>query len=255
MSFARQVRFAIAVACLSALCPHVLAADRFEVASVRPHDPKLKVSTMNILPGGEVSITGMTVRSLMLVTYGVRDYQIVGGPKWLDSAMFDIHAKSAAAGRPASGNQFFADQKARLQTLLADRFQLKLHREQRERPVYLLSIDKGGLKMIAEGRGHPAKPGLGAITPWKLFVTELSQRLGRPVVDNTNLDGPYFVRLLYSSDDGRPAGIGTGPLDPAAPGGPSIFSAVREQLGLLLKSGKAPVDVIVIDSVAMPSEN
>jgi uncharacterized protein (TIGR03435 family) len=208
-----------------------------------------------MLPSGELSISGMTVRSLILFAYGVPDYQVFGGPKWIDSAEFDIHAKSAAASRGAVSKEFIAEQNRRLQTLLADRFQLKLHHEQRPRRVYMLSIDKRGLKIVAAEPNHPDKPNSGSILPWKLFVTDLSRRLGEPVIDHTNLDGPFIIRLKYTSDDGHAAGIGTGPFDPADQSGPSIFSAVREQLGLLLTAGKEPVDVIVIDSLSGPSGN
>lgn len=254
-SIAREIRLRAITACWLSLCLNSFAAERFEVASVRPHDPKWPASTMKFLPTGEVSISGMTLRSLILVVYGVRDYQIVGGPKWFDSAEFDIHAKSPRSNGTIINNQFISDQKLRLQGLFADRFQLKFHRESRERPVYLLSIDKNGLKITPANGPQPQRGEMGSITPWNLFITDLSQRVGVPIVDNTHLEGSYYIRLKYSTDDGHPAGIGTGRLDPTADGGPSLFTAIREQLGLTLKSGRGPVDVIVIESVSLPSTN
>ncbi len=149
-------------------------------------------------------------------------------------------------------------QRPRIQALLADRFQLKVHRETKSSPVYLLTIAKSGLK-IQEAKGsNPPYSDKASITPWSLFVLDLSRRLGRPVIDKTGLKGAWYVKLRYTTDDGSPSGMGIGRIDPTQPGfeaGPSIFTAVQEELGLKIDSSQGPVDTLVIDSIARPSLN
>jgi uncharacterized protein (TIGR03435 family) len=144
----------------------------------------------------------------------------------------------------------------RLELLLADRFHLRVHEETRQKSVYFLSVARTGLKMPHDSAPHTGKVDLGAIVPWKLFVSQLERRLDQPVIDRTGLDGAYYVKLQYTTDDGHEEGIGIGRIDPTKPGmGPSLSTALREQLGLLVESGKGPVKVLVIDSVTLPGNN
>jgi uncharacterized protein (TIGR03435 family) len=180
----------------------------------------------------------------------------------------------------------------RLQSLLEDRFQLKFHRETREFPAYELTIAKGGSKVKLSEDQAPFKPPEPGETPqsrqvirpggpmprrsmmtgtgsleandveFSSFVQMLSQQLGRTVVDKTGLKGRYDLKLQWAPEMGQrpttpfgpvPAGVD---LPPAAdPSGPSIFTAVQEQLGLKLESTKGPVEVLIIDSVEKPTEN
>ena len=206
---------------------------------------------MKFPKGGEVSILGLSIRNLIWLAWNLPPERVTGGPKWLDSDLYDIQAKP-----PAGGGSTMNDQYLRIQTLLADRLQLRVHRETKMSPVYVLTIAKTGLK-IQEAKGpDPSSNGNGSILPWEFVVSTLSQRLGRSVIDKTGLKGVWFVKLQYTSDDGQAAGIGTGPLDRTQPAaGPSIFTAVQEQLGLKLDSDKGLVDTLVIDSVARPSAN
>ena len=164
-----------------------------------------------------------------------------------------------------------------LQTLLADRFQLKIHKELRELPVYALQIGKNGPKLEpSRGSGcfDPVADPKAFIVPTTLpcggfrnasnqmagakitmshFTANLSKYVGRAVVDKTGLDGAYDITLQWTPDETQ-AFLATGP--PAADAsGPSIFSAVQEQLGLRLESQKGPVDVLVIDHAEKPDAN
>ena len=112
---------------------------------------------------------------------------------------------------------------------------------------------------MQEAKGSdPQSNGRGSITPWSLFVQDLSQRLHRTVIDKTSIKGAWYVKLRYTTEDGSAAGMGIGRIDPTQPGfdaGPSIFTAVQQQLGLKLDAGTGPVDMLVIDSVQRPTEN
>jgi uncharacterized protein (TIGR03435 family) len=243
---------------LPSQAPSGRAPQPFEVASIRPHNPKLVDSTISIPARGEISIWGMTLRNLIKFAYNLRDYQLSVGPKWLDSDKYDIRAKASEQSEPASGRtgtNDLDDQKVRMQLLLADRFGLKFHHGTRQEPVYFLTVAKTGLKMQAAT--NEAKPSnKGSIILWPLVVTDLSMRVGRPIVDETSLTGAYYVKLRYIDDDGRPVGIGTGQFDESDGGSvPSLFTAIQEQLGLRLQSGKGPITVMIIDSVNRPSEN
>ena len=147
----------------------------------------------------------------------------------------------------------------RIQSLLADRFQLRIHKETREEQVYSLVVAKNGPKFKVSKFDDSAletglMPGLkthpyelaGTSAGIHLLTEELSRRLGRKVIDQTGLDGEYNFDLRWAPD----VGDGDSP-----PDGPSIFTAVQEQLGLKLESGKAAVDAIVIDHIERPSEN
>jgi len=233
------------LACLSAA-----PAPRFEVASIHLDDPNSRGAGMKFAPGGMLSISGMTIRNLIWLAWHLPPERVTGGPKWLDSDYYAIQAKS-----PMGSSSSMDEQYLRIQTLLADRLQLKVHRETKDAPVYFLTVAKSGLKMEEAKGPDPDATGKGTILPWNLFVTDLSRRLGRTMVDKTGLKGAWYVKLLYSTDDGQAAGMGV-QIDRTQPlSGPSIFTAVQEQLGLKLDSGKAPVDQLVIDSVARPSPN
>lgn len=210
-----------------------LLAANYEVAAIHPHDPRWPASTMRGSAGSEFSITGMTIRNVIWLAWQLPPERVIGGPKWLDSDLYDILAKA-----PSGSAKSMDAQRPRIQALLKDRFQLKVHSETRAESVYELSILKTGLRM------HEAKEADLNALPWNLFLVDLSRRLGRPMIDKTGLKGVWNIKLQYTPNDGNQA----------APG-PSIFTAMREQLGLKLDSAKGPVDILVIDSIARPSPN
>ena len=194
--------------------------------------------------------------------YNVRDYQMSPeGPGWIRSDRYDIVAKVDGEGRPTMDQV-----RQMLQKLLADRFQLKLHRETKELPVYALVIGKKGPTLMesAADAKSSMRFGAGQFTGSKVSMTQLalflSNALARPVLDGTGLMGTYDFKLQWTPDAGQLPGLGgfgPGPdaPPPSDPNGPSIFTAVQEQLGLKLESQKGPIEILVLDHAAKPSEN
>jgi uncharacterized protein (TIGR03435 family) len=278
---------------------------RFEVTSVKPNTA-VRGGFMEIPPTGRVNLVRVTFRTLMLISYGIQDYEIIGGPAWLSVDRFDVQASPPADYQPQPVKPCFAAHcpptpvQLMMQGLLADRFGLKVHRETRELPVYDMTITKNGFKLkevpepSLDGPGsdpHPLPPppppgtapptttaalptpppGIGMIFPFgfaisgvefQALVGTLEDILGRPVIDKTGIKGFYNFKVVFSRD-GLP---NNGPVPPpgAADGGPglnasdprpSIFTALQEEFGLKLESGKGPVEVLVIDSVQKPTEN
>jgi uncharacterized protein (TIGR03435 family) len=251
----------------------------FEVASI-----KRSVSggpqRFKMFPG--VTVENSTLKDLIKFAYAVDDFRISGGPGWINSDRYDIEAK--VEGKPTTFD--LALQRRRLQTLLQDRFNLALHRETKELPIYELKVAKGGFKLhpLKDGdciAGDPTKP-LAPLAPGKTRMDycgyggfgrglyenstanmggvagALSTLLGRKVVDKTGITVVFRVRLTFVPDDSTipmPGPDGPGGPAPTADAGPNIFTAVQEQLGLKLESAKGPVDVLVIDHVERPSEN
>ena len=212
--------------------------------------------------------TGVTLQGLIREAYEVEDNQISGAPAWLDSERYDIEAKAdksvADELQKLSFDQRLVEYRRMLQALLGDRFQLTLHRETKELPVYALVIAKKGPKLQETHPGDNDPTGMtfgwgllkGEGVPIALLVRHLSrQQLDRPVVDKTGLTGKYDFTLKWIPDDRRTPTVGQQGTDDTPPPGPSIFTAIQEQLGLRLEPQKGPVEVLVIDHVERPSEN
>jgi uncharacterized protein (TIGR03435 family) len=186
----------------------------------------------------------------------------LGGPRWLESDRFDIEAK-------ATGNPRREQVLTMLQSMLADRFKLALHRETRELPVYEMAVAKGGPKFKARacvGQPGPDNPCggftvslrgtlTGRVAPLAELAETLTTLLNRSVLDKTALTGKYDFDLKWTPDGTTIRGPGDPDAPQPDPNGPSIFTAVREQLGLELKSAKGPVEVLVIDHVEKPDAN
>jgi uncharacterized protein (TIGR03435 family) len=181
-----------------------------------------------------------------------------------------MDAATTDALKKLSQDQRWPAQQQMLQSLLADRFQLTVHRETKELPIYTLVIAKGGPKLR---EAKPGDPGAGDMkgsqisgdltaqaVPIATLVQSLTQMLGHPVSDKTELKGVYDFKLQFTPDDrlqppsGAPPNFRF-PLPPADSNAPSLFDALQEQLGLKLESGKGPAEVMVIDHVERPSEN
>lgn len=226
------------------------APQTFDVASVKPAAGGGRVSLeFRILPGGRLHITGLTVNVILRQAYGLEHYQIAGGPAWLNTDGFDIEAK--VEGEPTREQIL-----AMLRALLADRFQLKVHREQREGNVYALVANKGGHKLQPptgdrsyiglyqtdsdDTRVHYALAGKRASLA--LIATHLGQELGRPVIDRTGIEGEFDFKVSYAIDDNPDSGS-------------SLLVAVQEQLGLKLEAAKGPVETLVVDHAEKPSAN
>jgi len=219
----------------------------FESASVKPTSPESTDQRLDFEPGGRFRATSITLKGLIRTAYNVRGFQISGGPKWLDSVRYDVESKAA-------GNPQAADMRAMIQTLLADRFQLKLRRESKELPVYWLVVGKRGPKIqraADEIRSYRASRGLlNTRTTMPALANVFSNWLERVVLDRTGLDGSYDVKLEWTPDENvRPEE----PESASRPGA-SLFNAVQE-LGLKLEARKGPVEILVIERAEKPSEN
>jgi bla regulator protein blaR1 len=241
------------------------ASKEFEVASIKPSAPQamgmMRVG-VEMLPGGRVSMTGVSVKFLIQQAYGVRDFQIAGGPGWIGSDRYDITAKPETA---STGDQV----KTMIQALLADRFKLKFHRETKELPTYALVVAKGGPKLHASEvqdkgsenrRGTQIRMMRGQFdvqdAPMAALANQLGQVLGRSVIDKTELTGNYDFKLEWTPDESEGGMFRGAEAHPEArPEGPSLMTALQEQLGLKLDSTKGPVEILTIDRVEKPSEN
>jgi uncharacterized protein (TIGR03435 family) len=279
---------------LRAQTPQTSAAGpAFEVASIKPNNSGDGRVMFANQPGGRFTATNITLKLLIRNAYQLQDFQIVGGPNWITSDRFDIVAK-AEDGTPAETPSLDRTGPSRVQmmmrALLAERFQLVVHNETRELPIYALVLARSDGKLgpelhksdtdcnalFAAGRGRgpmpppgPPQPGerlpcgvrigMGnmAIGGAPLFqiANAMANFIGRTVVDKTGLAGNYDASLTWTPDQlpQRPPGAPEPP--PIDPNGPSIFTAVQEQLGLKLDSQKGPVAVLVIDRVERPKEN
>ena len=257
------------------------AHPEFEVASIKPAAPGARGIFIRPIAGG-VTITNMPLKELIVLAYRIQPFQISGGPPWLNSVNYDISAKSETP--PKRG-----EIPLMLQALLADRFQLTIRRTTKELPIYALVMarkdGKLGPSLTESKEGSctepdpskalpPPEPGNPHALPCggmmmqprslkgvSLAVAQLapllSRMLGRTVVDKTGLTGKFDVSLEWTPDETQAAQLppGTSSPPPSDDAGPSIFTAIQEQLGLKLESQKGPVEIFVIERAEKPSEN
>jgi uncharacterized protein (TIGR03435 family) len=198
-----------------------------------------------------ISMENVTLKRCIRTAYDVPDAQILGGPDWLDDARFDVIAKAetAAVGR---------EMVPMLQALLAERFQLSVHREPRSLQGYALVAGTGALKARpsapdaqsgTSSRSNNSKVSMQLVAcTMARFAERLSDFLHVPVVDLTEIKGPYDFRLEWAPEDLRATSTD-------APTGPSLFSAIQEQVGLRLEARRVPTQVLVVDHAEPPSEN
>jgi uncharacterized protein (TIGR03435 family) len=246
----------------------------FQIASVKLNTDNPPNRMQRPLPGGRWSARNANLQMIILTAYGIQPYQLSGGPSWMESDGFDIEAK-------ADGNASNAQMLLMLQSLLADRFKLAVHRETRELPVYDLTAAKGAFHPPPPKQGgcetldptappHPGPMPCGMIrTGFSGFldgynvemskvVYSLASVMGRPVIDRTGFTGTLDLHLKFTPDtstQGLPGGaLGAAPADPDS-ARPNVFEALQEQLGLKLTSSKGPVEVLIIDHVARPTAN
>ncbi len=262
------------------------ALPAWDVSTVKPSSPDARGSMIQLTPDG-IKITNVPLLTVVREAFDVQDDHLLGGPSWAKAAMFDIEGKVAPEDAPKLKGMKVAQRREMWVSLLEERFGLKFHHETRDLPVYELVVAKGGPKMQASkpddpsdvgpvpsagagqdprparhmlmmrGRGHIESQGTGMDG----LARVLSGQLGRTVVDKTGLQGNFDYKLDWTPDDAVAAMTKGG--DPvasqsaAAPdtAGPSLFTAVQEQLGLKLEATKGPADVIVIDRIEQPTEN
>ncbi|MBZ5609173.1 MAG: TIGR03435 family protein [Acidobacteriia bacterium] len=235
-------------------CQDPPKAPAFEVASItpcKPGTPEPPGEHAGVFqftyPGGRLNARAATLKLLLEWAYDIQPSQHSGGPSWMETDRYDIVAK-------AEGSATDAEMKRMTQTLLADRFQLKLHHESRMQSVYVISVGKAAPKLfppkddethslhVAPQMGQDQKIVSFHVVATRFSLTQLAdtfaRQLGSVIVNQTGLDGEYDFAMDLTPDESRP-----NPLDPSL-----LIAGMREQLGLTLKSQKAPVDVLVIDS-------
>jgi uncharacterized protein (TIGR03435 family) len=237
-------------------------APGYEVASIKPDKSEHEGETMQLLPDG-FRWTNFPVASLIQSAYGVTmENQIEGLPSWAKSDPYDYEAKAdaktAESWKDLSYKEQWKKQEPLMQSLLADRCQLKVHRETRQMAVYDLVIAKGGLKMKEAAPDEPSTEAMGSTMSSSNATMRAESTdtislafqgdVGRMIVDKTGLDGKKFDFELAWADDRRSG-------EATADAGPSIFTALEEQLGLKLVPAKGPVEVVVIDHIERPSPN
>ena len=225
---------------------------QFEVASVRMLEkPAGPSSTSPISKPGSLLFTAHSVSLRLLVQYafGVQMDQIEGGPSWMDSTFYDVSARPDAEKGPT-----YEQLKPMLQQLLAQRFHLQAHTEEKEMKGYSLVVATGGQRLTPSKDGTPTGGAYllpnrlqGPAMNMKGLATMLALTLKQPVQDDTGIQGNFDVKLEYAPVSGQTADESTLP---------SIFAAVQEQLGLKLEPAKVPVQMVVIDHVErVPTEN
>jgi uncharacterized protein (TIGR03435 family) len=243
---------------------------QFEVATVRPNKSGESGASLGPRPGGRLNGTNQTIRNLIRNAFNLQPYQMIGGPDWMDSDRFDIVAKAADADLDEKGMMPYPQFMLRLQALLEDRFQMATHWETRELPVYALVLatpGKLGPKLQAHtgdcdrARGGPPPapssetafcgtranmtPTGGKLTGMGIrmetFARNLSGGTGRYVIDKTGLNGSFDLDLEFIPDQSPDTT------------GPSLFTAMQEQLGLKLEATRGPVEVLVVDHIERPT--
>jgi uncharacterized protein (TIGR03435 family) len=253
----------------------------YQIVSIKPHLPGQSGRSTQILPDGYAA-SDISLQDLVMEAYGfdtnpMTDQEVARQPGWFKSERFDVNARVDSSDvptlqdsmKPKGLAEYIANlqnhvptiRMLMLQELLADRFHLKVHHEVQQLPVYSLVIAKGGSKLAVSkiedptqgnmqaGNGELAVKGM----PLILILDSLTEESGRPIIDHTGLTGNYDFTLKWAPEQKQMSS----PTNAAGPdiAGPSLFTAVQEQLGLKLEPTKAPVDTIVIDHLEQPSEN
>lgn len=234
----------------------------FDVASIRPHTPLLHEGNhiWSSASDGNFRTQNISLKALIQFAFTMPESRIIDAPAWTTSQFFDIEAKSTDEALNQRLHDLPSDQAkpiklAMIQALLADRFGLKTHREQRELPIYELVVAKSGAKLTPSKSGgltinHGSYYFNGQGITMPLIAQELARDAGRVIIDKTNLPGRFDIDLRWQPDDAPPMKLNGEELSL-----PSLFTALQEQLGLRLEPTKGPVDVLVIDSVQQPTAN
>lgn len=258
------------------------AKPQFEVASFRqaaPGSPAYRLR-LTFAPGGRLTVPNYTLKELIALAWEIQPFRISGGPAWIDSIRYNVSAK-------ADHDVEWKEATLMLQSLLSDRFQLTMHRDAKDLPIYALVLAKKDGKLgpwlieskegsctTADSSALQPEPGKapkpqcdmlagtfrqlkGASVPPGELALAFGNILGRMVVDKTGLTGNFDIDLAWTPDETQylqlPPSVPKPPPSDAAP--VSIFTAIQEQLGLKLESRKGPVEMFVIDRAEKPSEN
>jgi uncharacterized protein (TIGR03435 family) len=251
---------------------------QFDVVSVKPNTSGDRAVRIGSPSPGRFHAENVWLRFLVQTAWNVKDFQVSGGPAWAASDRFNIDATTDAKVP-------FDQMRLMLQKLLEDRFQLTLHRESKEFPVYELVVAKGGSNLPLSKEGScvprdaapqppaPGQPppnycGIASWSPRSLsgngistqqLTATLANIFERPVIDKTGLTAAFDANLEWTADRTTPGLMAPDlplPAEPsAADSGPTIFTVLQEQLGLKLQAAKGPVEVLLIDRAEKPSAN
>jgi uncharacterized protein (TIGR03435 family) len=262
-----------------------LIPEKFEAAAIKPSTPSQGM-TIRQLSSGRLSVDHASLLALVQNAFDARPWEISGAPPWISSTYYSIDAK-------APGSADATTMWRMVRSLLEDRFRMKWHREKRAIPVYVLTVAKAGkLPKPREGSCAPvdrrtpisqAPPGKRALAPcgsilmpvrpsgaelfggqvqMAVLVSRLTDILHRPVIDQTGFTAPFDLELKFeyearrpSSSFGEPPGEASGPPTSELSDAPDISTALQQQLGLRVHSDKAPIEIIIIDSIGGPSPN
>ncbi len=236
--------------------PAMMAADAdpdWDVVTVRPADPDDKNNKFDV-QGRHAVIESHPVEIMLMFAYNLQKSQIAGLPEWAKTERFNVDGVPNVDGQP-DVQQF----QSMVRKLLAERFGLKAHMEQREMPVFALTVAKDGPKLMkstGDPNGRPSQNVRGGSGERHIEFTNTSMKdmtllmlleVDRPIVDQTALAGKYDFKLNFTNDESR------APTDGSAP--PGLFTAMQEQLGLKLEPVRAPAPVLVVDAVQKPTAN
>lgn len=244
----------------------VALCQEFEVVSVKPNK-SISYNSSVTTDRGRLMATNVSLKGLIWRAYGIEDYQ-VAGPDWLSSERFDVAATFPEA-LPKDREKYDAAFHVMMQNMLADRFKLAVHREQKIRPAYGLIVGKSGIKFKqapdsdcgSHSRNNNGTHFVGTCVSMGAFAEFLARRrdlpVDLPVLDVTGLQGFYNLTLDWipeprQSDESK----GGLPVVADNPSGPTLLVALQEQLGLKLETRKAPIEILIVDHAERaPSEN
>jgi uncharacterized protein (TIGR03435 family) len=266
------------------------APPAFAVVSIKQNRSGAVGGSLRINPGGQLQWTNTTLKSLIDVSaqrFAFDKREVIGGPEWIDEARFDVLVQTGTGGLKVGPDGFPAEPFAMVRAMLAERFGVVTHNEQRDMPIYrLVAARPGGalgpglrrvsagcgtaMQTQADGQPLPRREGRGpdctfggppgelrgnAIT-LDMLAAIIGNQLNRHTVNATGIEGDFDVDLRFSPElvQSLPGRAPGDPL-PAPTDAPSIFTAVQEQLGLKLETARGPVDVLIVDRASMPSEN
>ena len=239
-----------------AVAPGFCQAPSFDAASIKPSEEGEGHTGWHTRKGYMV-LQNMDLRKLVAIAYDLTDERVLGAPKWATEDRYYIEARAAG---PADDPEL----KLMLQSLLAERFQLKIHRESRTVSGYYLMTIKDRLKIDPDPETpEPGKDGSksngsrGRLVTQRVSMAKLSEILSRhleaPVMDKTNATGVYSFTLEWSPERARPAAGDS--LVATEPSGPTIYDVLAQRLGLKLENKKIPMDVIILDQAQKPTAN
>jgi uncharacterized protein (TIGR03435 family) len=266
------------------------AQPRFDVVSIRQNKSGALEGGLRINPGGQMQWTSTTLKELIGTSFQRFAFDMretTGGPSWLDQARFDVVVQTGTGAPKVDPDGFPSETFAMIRAMLAERFGVVTHNEQREAPIYRLVVARQGgslgpglrrvdancstaMNTQAGGKGLPMREGRGpdctfggppgslqgnAVT-LDMIARVIGRQVNRHTVNATGIDGYFDLDLKFSPELVQsPPGREPGDPLPAPTDAPSIFTAVQEQLGLRLESARGQIDVLVVDRAERPTEN